>query len=401
MSALLVLLPPEPASGSGDYPFAVTPDGRTVARSGQAAAALLPAPAGPGSEVVAVVPASAVSWHRIEWPRGVAAGSARLRSVLEGLLEEQLLDDPETVHFALGPEARPGQGAWVAVCARDWLRAHLQALEAAGRSPQRVVPELAPDGSAALWVTDQDSQPWAVLRQPSGVHRLPLNAEALAWLPPLEDDTLFLAEPSVSAQAETLLQRPAVLQSPAQRWVQATHSRWDLAQFDLARSGRRRGWARLSAAVGVAWRAPTWRPARWAALALLLVHLVGLQLWAWQAQQTVHDQRAAAQNVVTRTFPQVKVVIDAPLQMERELALLRQATGAPSAGDLESLLAAWSQASGGAALQALAFDPRGLRVQPVPGALTAPETLRTALRARGLQVQTEGAWWVLRPGGRP
>lgn len=401
MSSLLVVLPPEAPSGSSEYLFALTADGRSLARSGQAAAALLPAASGAGGQVVAVVPAAALSWHRIDWPRGVAAGSQRLRTVLEGLLEEQLLDEPEALHFAMEPETRAGMGVWVAACDRAWLRGHVQALEAAGRAPERIVPEAAPEGPTALIVTNEAGLPWLTLRSASGVQRLPLSAEALSLLPPLEGDTLLLAEPAVSAQAESLLQRPAVLQTPAQRWVQAAHSAWDLAQFDLTRSGSGQWLTRLATALGTFWRAPAWRPARWAGLALVLAHLVGLNAWAWQERQSLQAQRAEMQNLLTRTFPQVKLVIDAPLQMERELAALRQATGAPSPADMESLLAAWSQATGGAPVQALEYDARGLRVRTATGAGPSPDTLQTALRARGMQAQQEGPWWVLRAEAKP
>jgi general secretion pathway protein N len=44
------------------------------------------------------------------------------------------------------------------------------------------------------------------------------------------------------------------------------------------------------------------------------------------------------------TFPQVRVIVDAPVQMEREVAALRQQTGTPSTRDLDALLAALAAA---------------------------------------------------------
>lgn len=71
---------------------------------------------GSGDEVVAVAPARALSWHQVELPQGVSTSSTRLRAVLEGLLEERLLDDAENLHFALEPTIDPGLPFWVAVC---------------------------------------------------------------------------------------------------------------------------------------------------------------------------------------------------------------------------------------------------------------------------------------------
>ena len=144
MSLLVLALPsglPGPASS---HAWVTSLDGRRVSAHGEAAASLLP-PAGRGVEVVAVVPASGLSWHSVQLPRGIGPRSPRLRATLAGLLEEQLLDEPEQLHFALAPDATAGGLTWVAVCRRDWLTAHIQALDAAQRPVARIVPELAPD----------------------------------------------------------------------------------------------------------------------------------------------------------------------------------------------------------------------------------------------------------------
>lgn len=394
MSSTLVLLPHDSPLGSTEFAYAVTTDSRHLARTGQAAAALLPGASGPGGELVAVVPAAALSWHRFDWPRGVAANSPRLRAAIEGLLEEQLLDDTSALHFALEPGARQGTTAWVAVCDLAWLRGHLQALEAAGRLPHRIVPEATPEAPSALLAIGNADHPWLVLRGPSGVQRLPLEPGALELLHDLQPDTLVLAEPAVSAQAEALLQRPVVLQQAGQRWLQAAQSSWDLAQFALARSGRARWLARWTSGLGQLLTAPAWRPARWAALALLGIQLVGLNAWAWKERQALQSQREAVQGILTSTFPQVKVVIDAPVQMERELTALRQATGAPSASDFESLLGALAQSGGAASPTELQYDERGLRVRGISAAQR--EAALPGLRAQGVQARSEGDWLVLR-----
>ena len=54
-------------------------------------------------ELVAVIPALALSWHAVELPK---APAGRMRAALEGLLEEQLLDEPQVVHAAVELVAR-------------------------------------------------------------------------------------------------------------------------------------------------------------------------------------------------------------------------------------------------------------------------------------------------------
>ena len=153
MSTLILFLPQAPCGPTTAFSYTLTADGHTELRHASAPAALLPEPARPGGEVVAVVPARALSWQRVQLPQGVPLGAGqqtpRLRSVLEGLLEDQLLDDPAQLHFALEPGARAGEPVWVAVCDRAWLREALQVLEAAGRRVSRVVPEFAPGPTAS------------------------------------------------------------------------------------------------------------------------------------------------------------------------------------------------------------------------------------------------------------
>ena len=77
------------------------------------------------------------------------SGTVRVRSVLNGLLEDRLLDEPERLHFALEPGARAGVSAWVAACNRIGLRSVVQALETAGRRVTRIIPEFAPQPAGA------------------------------------------------------------------------------------------------------------------------------------------------------------------------------------------------------------------------------------------------------------
>ena len=87
-------------------------------------------------------------------------------------------------------------------------------------------------------------------------------------------------------------------------------------------------------------RAPRWRAARLALLALLAVNLVGLNAWAWKEQALLNAQRVAIRELLTSTFPQVRVVVDAPLQMAREVAVLQQASGVATGRDMETMLGA-------------------------------------------------------------
>ena len=336
MSALVVVLPPHPVTAATEFAYVVTNDSATVARSGAAQASVLPAPTRAGSEVVAIVPAVMLSWHRVELPKGTTARSPRLRAVLEGLLEDRLLDEPDTLHFAVQPHLKAETPAWVATCNRDWLRGALQELEEGGRPVARIVPEFAPQAEPALYALGDPDQATLVAATPDGVTALPLTPGALALLPSLPEDTACIAEPAVAILAEQVLQHRPVLQQSMERWLRAAQSEWDLAQFDLSSSGQ--AMKRMGALWGDVVSSPQWRPARWGAIALVVLNLVGLNAWAWRERSELDAKRDAMRRALTETFPSVKIVVDAPVQMEREIAALRQATGNTSGRDLEAML---------------------------------------------------------------
>lgn len=396
MSSLIFLLPNASVAAATEFAYLVSPDGRTVGDHGSAPAALLPRPAGAGAEVVAIAPLSALSWHQVELPRGVTAASPRLRAVLEGLLEDRLLDEPESLHFALQPQARAGAPVWVAVCGRQWLRDAVQALEAAGRPISRIVPEFAPEEPLTLHAIGEPEHATLVLAGSDGVLALPLAAPALAMLPPLSGGARRMAEPAVAALAEQLLQHPVELQQATQRWLQAAQSGWDLAQSEFASSNRARAAKRLATLWADILRAPQWRPARWGAIVLVAANLAGLNAWAWKERSSLDAKRDSVRRVLTTTFPQVKVVVDAPLQMEKEVALLRQTAGATSGRDLEAMLGELAVvAPPHQSLSSIEYTGGELRVKGL--ASTPPEAaaLAESLRSRGYAAQLRGDTLVL------
>ena len=386
MNTLVVYLPPTEAQTTLTYDYALTSDGETAHDHACVPATLLPY-ALRGGEVVAVVPVTLLSWHSVDLPKGIGPGSARLRPVLEGLLEDRLLDDAAHMHLALAPAANAGTGGfWVAACDKAWLHCHLQALEAAGRRVARVVPEFAPDiGALSLHAISDANLPLLIITGggASGVMRLPLTLAALALVPDVsgDEDTLIFAEPVVAELAEQLLQRKVGLVTRPQRWLEAARSPWDLAQFELASSSRLRTVKRLTGLGRGLLQSPAGRPTRWGFALLLIVNLVGLNVWSWQVQNNLQNRRTAFAATLTQTFPQVKLVVDAPLQMERELALLRQASGASTGRDLEPILAALgSVARADLSLGAIEFMGGEVRLKglqlPVPEASQMTEKLQ-------------------------
>jgi len=130
----------------------------------------------------------------------------------------------------------------------------------------------------------------------------------------------------------------------AAHWLAAANSGWNLAQFELqsdAGTRRLQNWRRGLDSLR---RTPQWRPARWGLAMLLLSQLVGLQAWAWATRQQWQAEQDQWTQILQQSFPKVSVVVDAPVQMARQVALLRQGSGQLSPQDFESQLQALGQA---------------------------------------------------------
>ena len=378
----------EPSGGRAqhEYAYVLSSDGLTVASQGACAPALLPR----ADNVALVLADCDVSWHRIALPK---APPAKLRSALVGVLEDALLDDGDNLHFAVAPEASAGTSTWIAVVDKPWLMAELASLERANVFVDRVLPLCWPDDPPSAHFAEDDAAAGASLRlvwsHADGVASLSLaGGLARELLPqPLPPGTNASATPAAAAAAEQWLHAPVAVVSPAERALAATRSLWNLRQFDLAR--RSRG-IRALRDVARRLQSPAWRPLRLGLGALVVTQLVGLNAWAWHLRSTLDSRRAAEVALLKSTFPQVSAVLDAPVQMRREVAQLRTAAGKADEGDLEPLLQAAASAwpADAAAAEQLRFEPGRLTLTAANWSPEQTAQFRDRLRPQGLQVES-------------
>ena len=125
MSTLIFTLPLHSESGAS-YSQTVLPTQTAGARD---------------KEIWAIVPAAALSWHRVSLPAGLQKQASRLSPALQSLMEEPLLDEPEAMHLSMQAEWEANSPGWVAACNKAWLRHHLSQLQAMGHVVHRIVPE--------------------------------------------------------------------------------------------------------------------------------------------------------------------------------------------------------------------------------------------------------------------
>lgn len=392
MSLLAILIPARtrpPARPAGDatpaaeFDYVLSQDGRGVSATGRAAPALLPK----ADTVVAVLADADVAWHRVTLPK---APAARLRAALGGVLEDALLEDESAQHLALPPKAAPGQPTWVAAVHKGWLQATLATLEATGLTVEAVLPAAAPgEDASGHFSTDGggDGALALALVHAEGAWRLrTAGTLARALLPAEGTPVRWTATPAAAAGAERWLGTPVTVLTESERALEAARGAWNLRQWDLA--PRHRGMRALRD-VGRRLLSPDWRPVRWGLASLVVVQLVGLNVAAWRAERELDARKVAMGALLTGTHPGVKVVYDAPVQMQRETERLRAAAGRPGDGDLEVLLgaaaAAWPDGQG--PVQTLRFES-GRLILAAPG-WGEPQLaqFRERLRPAGLDVE--------------
>jgi len=398
MATLILALPLTRPTVATEFAFVVSSPARPLMDHGTAPLALLP----PADALVLVAPIRALSWHRVRLPP-VTPG--RMRAALAGVLEDHLLDDPAQLALALVPAGASDGTSLVAACDKAWLQAVLELFEQARRPATRVVPAFAPIGpdrqGALLHVIGTPDDASLVVCDTLGVTCLPLASAAAVFADKALPQGEVLAEPAVAGLAEQVLGRAVVVEPAAQRLLQASRCEWELAQFDLSIRGGGRLARRWQHQLRVLAFDAAWRPARWGLASLLLAQLVGINAWAWKLDAVVRDKQQRVNTLLTQTFPGVRTVVDAPLQMQRELALLRQSRGGITADDLEPMLAALGAAlPAGSAPLAIEFTPGELAVRGL--ALEAPqrEQVHAALRQRGYQLRVETGRWVVQLPGK-
>ena len=391
----------ESTRASREFSWALSTDGLSVANQGRSPPAMLPR----ADSVIAVIADSDVSWHRINLPK---APAARLRAALVGVLEESLLTDADEVHLAVAPQAAAGQPTWIAACDKAWLAAELAALESAQVVVERVVPSSWPDDppSAHFFEADEhvgaradnialawsDSDGVACMRLEGALARTQLPADPQT---PLRAS----ATPQVAAAAERWLGAPVAVLPAAQRALLAGRSLWNLRQFDLA--PRHRG----TRALNNAWRlamSPAWRTVRLGVAALVLLNVLGLNLWALHLRSVANQRQQAMASLLKATYPNALTNIAPDVEMERQTSVLRTNAGRTGSADLEAMMQAAADAwpEGQPPVDSLRFEPGRLTLAANGWNPAQVERFRSEMRPNGWAVEAvEGRVTISRATG--
>ena len=353
------------------------------------------------TRTIVVAPASAVLFVRVCLPRVRAGKQAQL---LPLAVEDAIATSPEEVHVVL-VEHVPAGASLVAVVNRVWLSQVIGELAAQGIRPARLLveTELAEQLRAA-----ESTHVWLVVRAASG---------GFACLGGGETVALDLGEGSGSVPLALRLARnthrragetpSGILVFTAPEAHALDVDAWASALFVPVRSGgewrpelidgrARRETDLLRGDFRPAWngrnQGRALKAAGVAAVAVLGLHTaLGVADW-WRVSTEAREIKIQMETQFRQIFPDAAVVVDAPLQMRRNLAKLRREAGVPDASDFMPLLAAVGPplAAAGVHAERMRYDARGgLELEVVLPINAGPEELEKRLVLPGYRVRIE------------
>ena len=275
-----------------------------------------------GARQILVAPSEAVTLHRLALPSRKRSTWAR---AVPFALEDYLVEDIETLHFALGG-AVDGGYLPVAVVDRILLSAWLETCDQAGLTPAAVVP----DSLLLPWQNDE----WSVLLE---ARRALVRTGRWEGFATERDNLALLLAQALAEAGETKPRRLRVWGAPAtelaETEVELSPEDTPIEPLALFASGyqpatvlnllqggysRQAHWGR--------WLRP-WRAAAALAGMALLVQIAGQVYDHWRLQREVTALRTEIERTFKDALPEATRIVNPKVQMETRLREL-----APSGG---------------------------------------------------------------------
>ena len=381
MTTLQIYLPEAGIANDSDAALRYVMRANTgeLQRSGTAPVAELPH----ADRVDIIVPASLVLFTEVKLP---PVRGQKLRQLLPYAVEEKILSDPDQVQVAAGARDELGMTR-VAVVDRAWLDASCDRLRQLGMRPENgyaetCLPELEPNAWTLIWDGHAGFVRTAVGAglaldsmgdgaAPFALRRAVDEARTNARLP---EKIILRATDAAASVADLQLwtTQLGVSVVPGQDWHWAprflnTANAINLLQGDYAPSSSLRELL------------PQLRP-----ILLLAGLIIGAQVLAtgvdwWRLNHERKTLTTEMNKTFKSAFPEATVVVDAPLQMQRNLAELRRASGQSQPNDFLPLLAKLMPSINTATgIEAMSYDQGTLKVD----ALFRDEASVTELRSQ-------------------
>ncbi len=326
-----------------------------------------------------IVPAANVLLTRAELPK-----TNRLSDIAAFAAEESLISDPERNHVVPGPKLSDGKHA-LAVVDDEWMKSVLARLAKSAIAPDRALVEsLMPAIPAHSWVLVMDDTCGFLKTGPFSAYPLDSNGAE----PPVG---LGLALQSESRPEAIVVH--AKTSPELEKWQEKLSVRltkdaaWDWKTCEPATRFNLLSGAYASKRKEIDWK--PFRPALIFAVLMLVLQLFGIAYdWAHLAREK-HAMLSEMEHIFRTSFPEARIVVDAPLQMQRKFEEMNRSTGDP--GDFLPLLASVSPALSDLApgiLTGIDYSSDGLDLLfDFPGD-AAFDDFKSRLDKSGIQTQT-------------
>jgi len=334
MNVLRVYFSSQWRDSSSPCPWALSDDKGALLQSGVAAISALPK----GHECVAIVAADRVLSIAATLPPG---GRSRWQAVLPFVAEEFTLTDPEDNHVVPGPVLADGR-RMLAVVDKHWLSRIVDAAHDNNLSLRRMVVEsLLPALAAESWTLVWNGISGFV--KTGAANSLALDSGD-ASTSPLAFQFCLDAVPQQPKNIELrfALDAPDELRKiplwPDLHIPIVEGVNWDWRRESIPEDALNLLWGAFAPRAKIQEWLPNLRPAAFLLLIVLAVETVGSNMeWALLVNEK-NQLTKNMQRTFRATFGDSVTLVNAPLQMQRNLADLRHVAGMPDTGDFLPLL---------------------------------------------------------------
>lgn len=319
--------------------------------------------------------------------------AAKLRKAVPYALEEQLAEDVEELHFAIGPQTASGYP--VAVMEHELIAHWLQRFKQHHINPRAIIPDvLALPWQEGDWFVATDQQ--RALMRSGQFSGFACDRENL--------ETLLAASLAGTEHQPENLHLWACGDSTPLQWEQETpkllRHRCDGEMLHLLAEGidLRNSINLLQGEYSVQTSLITsLKPWRWAAGLAALLFLIAYAHLFIEKQQLKTQQLALqqqAEQIYRQTFPQARKVINPRLQMEQQLKKLRGGDANDSRGDFLPLLATSGKVlteAKNVQLESIRYRNGRLDMKIRTDSLSALDALKNNMIKAGLQAELKDA----------
>lgn len=339
MSILKIYLSDNWRDNASPCAWALCDDKNTLLQTGTAPLASMPK----GHDCVAIVAANRVLNIAAVLPGGNAR---RLQAMLPFVAEEFTLADPDENHVVPGAALADGR-RMLSVMDKQWLKRFVVAAQQAGLSLRHMVAEtLLPAATADSWTLVWDGSSGFVKTGAAGGTALDIgdeNASPLALRLSLDNAPQMPKKIELRYVHDVAGERRTLPQWGDIQVAVTPGADWDWRRAVIPEDTLNLLWGefRPRAKIQAWW--PKLRPAVFLLLAVLALEVVGSNIeWAMLANKKNRISKEM-ERTFRATFGDTVTLVNAPLQMQRNLAELKHVAGVPDTGDYLSLLGLSSQ----------------------------------------------------------